>query len=205
MQKLLMVAYAAPDQPLTSSELARRSKLDPADVARTLEHLVGSGILKKHRPKADPTESVETVEINRAFVFHDELRRIAMKSFAAAEPVRAMLRAKFKDSVVRAFVLGVEEDGTLELLVVHGELTPDETAMKAACQKLSKNIHRHLKVHVISNARFNGLMPRDPLASKLAAASVIEVIALGDTKARLPVEKIGLLQSAKKRLATLSR
>ncbi|QFZ86410.1 hypothetical protein GFK26_28405 [Variovorax paradoxus] len=205
VQKLLMVAYAAPDQPLTSSELARRSKLDPADVARTLEHLVGSGILKKHRPKADPTESVETVEINRAFVFHDELRRIAMKSFAAAEPVRAMLRAKFKDSVVRAFVLGVEEDGTLELLVVHGELTPDETAMKAACQKLSKNIHRHLKMHVISNARFNGLTPRDPLASKLAAASVIEVIALGDTKARLPVEKIGLLQSAKKKLATLSR
>ncbi len=202
VQKLLMVAYAAPDQPLTSSELAQRSKLDPADVARTLEHLVGSGILKKKKPKAD---EAETVEVDRAFVFHDELRRIAMKSFAAAEPVRAMLRAKFKDSVVRAFVLGADEDGTLELLVVHGQLTPEESVMKAACQKLSKNIHRHLKMHVISNARFNGLTLRDPLASKLAAASVIEVIALGDTKALLPVEKVGLLQSAKKKLATLSR
>ncbi|RIX83567.1 hypothetical protein [Acidovorax cavernicola] len=202
VQKLLMVAYAAPDQPLSSSELAQRSKLDPADVARTVEHLVGSGILKKQKPKAD---EAETVVVDRTFVFHDELRRIAMKSFAAAEPVRAMLRGKFKDSVLRAFVLGEDEDGALELLVVHGQLMPDETAMRAACQKLSKTLHRHLKMHVISHARFNGLTPRDPLASKLVAAGVIEVIALGDTKAQLPVEKVGLLQSAKKKLATLSR
>jgi hypothetical protein len=60
-------------------------------------------------------------------------------------------------------------------------------------------------MHVISHARFNGLAPRDPLASKLAAPSVQEIVALGDTKAQLPVEKVGLLQSAKKKLAALSR
>jgi hypothetical protein len=202
VQKLLMVAYAAPEQQFSSSELAQRSKLDPDDVARTLEHLVGSGILKRQKSKAD---QADTVSIDRAFLFHDELRSIALKSFAAAEPVRAMLRAKFKDSVLRAFVLGEDKDGTIELLVVHGQLTPDEAAMTAACQKLSKNIHRHLKMHVISHARFNGLAPRDPLASKLAAPSVQEIVALGDTKAQLPVEKVGLLQSAKKKLAALSR
>lgn len=199
VQKLLMVAYAAPDQPFSSSELAQRTKLAPDDVARTLEHLVGSGILKRHKPKADEAEAVS---IDRAFLFHDELRSIALKSFAAAEPVRAMLRSKFKDSVLRAFVLNEDKDGTLELLVVHGQLTPDEAAMKAACQKLSKNIHRHLKVHVIPNARFNGFTPRDPLMPK---PSALEVIKLGDTKAQPPVEKVGLLQSAKKKLATLSR
>jgi hypothetical protein len=202
VQKLLMVAYAAPEQQFSSSELAQRSKLEPDDVARTLEHLVGSGILKRQKSKAD---QADTVSIDRAFLFHDELRSIALKSFAAAEPVRAMLRAKFKDSVLRAFVLGEDKDGTIELLVVHGQLTPDEAAMTAACQKLSKSIHRHLKMHVISHARFNGLAPRDPLASKLAAPSVQEIVALGDTKAQLPVEKVGLLQSAKKKLAALSR
>ena len=116
--------------------------------------------------------------------------------------IRAMLRSKFKDSVLRAFVLDEDKDGTLELLVVHGQLTPDEAVMTAACQKLSKNIHRHLKVHVISNARFNGLAPRDPLMPK---PSALEVIKLGDTKAQLPVERVGLLQSAKKKLAALSR
>ncbi|MBT2337494.1 hypothetical protein J7E49_26780 [Variovorax paradoxus] len=199
VQKLLMISYAAPDQPRSSSELAQRSKLAPDDVARTLEHLVGSGILQRHKPEA---EEAETFSIDRAFIFHDELRSIALKSFAAAEPVRAMLRAKFKGSVVRAFVLGEDKDGTLELLVVHGQSIPDEATMAAACQKLSKNIHRHLKVHVISNARFNGLTLRDALMPKPAA---LEIIKLGDTKAQLPVERGGLLQSAKKKLATLAR
>jgi DNA-binding Lrp family transcriptional regulator len=208
VQKLLQVAYAAPDQPLSASELARRSKLDPDTAARTLEHLVGSGILKRRKPKAseageaDQADQAETLSIERTFLFHDELRSIALKSFAVAEPVRAMLRAKFKDSVVRAFVLGEEADGTLELLVVHGQLTPDEAAMTVACRKLSKNIHRHLKMHVISNARFNGLTPRDALMPK---PSALELIKLGDTKALLPAERVGLLQSAKKKLATLSR
>ncbi|SCX44235.1 hypothetical protein SAMN03159363_0738 [Variovorax sp. EL159] len=199
VQKLLMVAYAAPDQQFSSSELAQRTKLAPDDVVRTLEHLVGSGILKRQKPKGD---EADTVSIDRAFLFHDELRSIALKSFAAAEPVRAMLRAKFKDSVLRAFILAEDKDGTLELLVVHGQLMPDEAAMATACQKLSKSIHRHLKVHVISNARFNGLTQRDPLMPK---PSALEILKLGDTKAQLPVEKIGLLQSAKKKLATLSR
>ncbi|MDR6887112.1 MULTISPECIES: hypothetical protein [Variovorax] len=197
-----MVAYAAPEQPLSSSELAKRSKLEPDDAARTLEHLVKSGILKRSKPKSDEPE---TISVDRAFIFHNELRSIALKSFAAAEPVRSMLRSKFKDSVMRALILEEDKDGTLELLVVHGQLMPDESAMKAACQKLSKNIHRHLKVHVISNTRINNLPPRDPLALKLAASGVVEVIALGDTKAQPPVEKVGLLQSAKKKLATLAR
>jgi len=208
VQKLLMVAYAAPDQPFSCSELAQRSRLDPEDAARTLEHLVKSGILKKQKPAAGTAgadEVADTVSIDPAFLFHDELRSIALKSFAAAEPVRSMLRAKFKASVVRAFMLGEDEDGTLELLVVHGQSTPDEAAMTQACRKLSKNIHRHLKMHVISHASFNNLAPRDPLARKLAAPGVLELIALGDTKARLPVERVGLLQSAKNKLATLSR
>jgi hypothetical protein len=202
VQKLLKVVYAAPDQAFAPGELARRSKLDPADVARTLEHLVSSGILKRQKPKADESD---TITLDRSFIFHDELRRIALKSFAAAEPLRSMLRSKFKDSVLRAFLLGEDKDGTVELLVVHGQSIPDEAAMTAACQKLSKTIHRHLKVHVISSHRFNSLAVRDPLASKLAAACSLEIIALGDTKAQLPVERFGLLQSAKKKLATLSR
>jgi hypothetical protein len=207
VQKLLKVVYAAPGQQFSTGELARRSKLDPADAARTLAHLVDSGMLKKHRPKANPPdeEPEETVQVDPSFVFHDELRSIALKSFAAAEPIRAMLRSRFKDSVVRAFLLGEDQDGTFELLVVHGQLTPDEAAMTAACRKLSKTLHRHLKVHVVSSTRLDNLAPRDPLVPKLSAPGVLELVALGDTKARLPAERIGFLQSAKKKLATLSR
>lgn len=211
VQKLLKVVYAAPDQQFSASELAQRSKLDTADVARTLEHLVASGMLKRQKPKAQAEaeagepEVAETVQVDRSFVFYPELRSIALKSFAAAEPIRSMLRSKFKDSVVRAFMLGEDKDGTVELLVAHGQLTPDEAAMTTACQKLSKTLHRHLKVHVVSISRLDGLAPRDPLAAKLSAACAFELIALGETKARLPVERVGFLQSARKKLATLSR
>jgi hypothetical protein len=35
--------------------------------------------------------------------------------------------------------------------------------------------------------------------------AALEIIKVGETKAQLPVERVGLLQSAKKKLATLSR
>ena len=201
VQKLMQVVYAAPDQSFSASELAQQTKQEPGEVDQTLEHLVKSGILAKQKVKADQPE---TVTVNRSFIFYRELRSIALKSFAAAEPIRTMLRSKFKDSVVRAFVLGEDDDNVIELLVVHGAVTPDEAAMTAACKKLSKNLHRHLQVHVISIARLNGLTSRDALAAKLAAASAFEIIAPGDTKAQLPIERLGLLQSAKKKLAALS-
>lgn len=209
VQKLLKILYAAPSQQFSTSELARRSRLDPDDAARTLAHLVASGMLKRQKsrseqPEAQP-EPAETIEVNRAFVFHDELRSIALKSFAAAEPLRSMLRSKFKDSVVRAIMLGEDSDGTVELLVVHGQLTPDEAAMTTACQKLSKTLHRHLKVHVVSSSRFASLAARDPLAARLSAAGTLELIALGETKARPPEERGGFLRSAKEKLARLSR
>ena len=200
VQKLLKVVYAAPDQQFATSELARLSKLDTEDVSRTLEHLVKSGILTRMKPKADLPE---TVEADRSFVFYNELRSIALKSFAAAEPIRAMLRSRFRESVLRAFVLGEDEDANVELLIVHGHLVPDEAAMTIACEKLSRILCRHLKVHVISNAKFSRLTPGNPLAPKLAAASAHQIIAPGDTKAQLPVERAGLMQSAKRKLATL--
>jgi len=200
VQKLLMLVYAAPDRQFSTSELAQRSKLETEDVLRTLEHLVKSGILKRRKPKGDLPD---TVEVDRSFVFYNELRSIALKSFAAAEPIRAMLRSRFRESVLRAFLLGEDKDGNVELLIVHGHLVPDEAAMTIACEKLSKILGRHLMVHVISNAKFSSLPLRDPLAAKLATASAHEIIALGDTKAKLPVERAGLMQSAKRKLATL--
>ena len=58
---------------------------------------------------------------------------------------------------------------------------------------------------MISSARFDGLVPRDALAMKLAADTAFEIVAPGDTKARLKPERGGLLNSAKKTLAALSR
>ena len=202
VQKLMLVVYAAPDHWLSSKELTQRTKLAPDVLASTLEHLVRSGILASQVLQADQPPAFKA---DPSFVFYRELRSIALKSFAAAEPIRAMLRAKFKDSVVRAFILGEDDNNVVELVVVHGAVTPDEAAMTAACTKLSKSLHRHLQVHVVSANRLSAPARHDALVHRLAAASTFEIIASGDTKARLPAERLGLLQSAKKKLAALSR
>ena len=202
VQKLLKVVLAAPTHRFSVAQLARKAKLDADDVERTQEHLIKSGILTRHKSEAD---GPETVEANMSFVFYSELRSIALKSFAAAEPLRAMLRSKFKDSVLRAFILGEGKDATVELLVVHGQQVPDAMAMSAACQKVSAAIGRHLQVHVVSSKHYAALAMRDDLGRKLAAPTAFEIIAAGETKARRGVERGGFLRSAKEKLVALAR
>jgi len=197
VQKLLKVIFAEPVRNFSTGELARKTKLDAGDVERTQEHLIKSGILTQQKSEADESQ---TVSANLSFVFYNELRAIALKSFAAAEPIRAMLRSKFKDSVLRAFVLGEDKEHTVELLVVHGQLMPDEAAMAAACQKLSASIGRHLKVHVISSRKHASLNADEGLGLKLTSGHAFEIIAQGETKAKPQVERDGFLQSARKKL-----
>ncbi|MDM0109361.1 hypothetical protein QTH97_30845 [Variovorax sp. J22R24] len=163
---------------------------------------MSSGILTRHKPVDD---GAATVGANVSFVFYNELRSIALKSFAAAEPIRTMLRSRFKDSVLCAYILGEGKDATIELLVVHGQQVPDEAAMSAACQKVSATIGRHLQVHVISSRRHAALTTRDHLGRLLAAATAFELIAEGETRAKRGVERAGFLQSAKEKLAALAR
>ena len=202
VQKLLQVVFSRPDAQLTTDDIAKACKLDVDDVERTQEHLVQCGILTRCKLTTGETAAVCA---NPAFIFYSEMRSIALKSFAAAEPIRAMLRSKFRESVLRAYLLGENLQGTVELLVVHGREVPDAEVMSAACRKLSASICRHLQVHVISGQKFASLSARDELGRKLASASALELIAEGDTKAKPDVEREGLLDMARKRLAALAR
>lgn len=103
----------------------------PDDVERTQQHLLQCGFLIQH--PSDANDEAGPVSAKTGFVIYPEKRRIALKSFAAAEPLRAMLRSKFKDSVLQAVPLGEDAEGTLELLVVHGGRLADEAAMAPAC------------------------------------------------------------------------
>ena len=198
----MKVVFAQPASRFSVNELAKAAKLEAQEVEQTQEHLVRSGILTRHKPEAD---GPETVGANTSFIFYDELRSIALKSFAAAEPIRTKLRSKFKDSILRAFIVREDKDATVELLIVHGQLVPDESEMAAACRKLSASIGRHLKVHVISSRNYAALSGQhDGLGRKLTAGSAIDIIAGGDTKAKPAVERAGLIQSARKKLAALA-
>jgi hypothetical protein len=202
VQKLLLLVYSRPSSKFTEDELAKASKLTVEEVRQTREHLIKAGILTPCKSSAGEPDAVCA---NTFFVFYGELRSIALKSFAAAEPLRAMLRSKFKKSVLRAFLLGEDQQGTVELLVVHGHELPDEKEMSAACQKLSVSIHRDLKVHVISSRKYASLTERDGIGRKLGSACALEIVAEGDTRAKPAPERGGLIESARKTLAALGR
>jgi hypothetical protein len=124
VQKLLLLVFSRPASSFTANEIARAPKLTIEEVKQNQEHLINCGILTTCTSTAD---GQEVVCANTSFVFYSELRNIALKSFATAEPVRAMLRSKFNRSVVRAYVLGVDLQGTVELLVVHVTTCPTRT------------------------------------------------------------------------------
>ncbi|MDM0043778.1 hypothetical protein QTH91_04720 [Variovorax dokdonensis] len=211
VQKILTILYASPQQPLAIKDLARQARLELDDAIRTVEHLARSGVLKTaHEPEDADTSShaandeddaanadagAARVMLDEQFVFYREFRSMALKSFAGAEPIRKMLMSKFKTSVLRAFILGEQADGQIELLVVYGQSAPDRHALQAACQKLSSTgIRRSLQVQVVSSKQFDNLKPWDSTSVKLASGWAVELIAPGQTKAAPPAPWQGLRQ-----------
>jgi hypothetical protein len=204
VQALLQVMFAEPAREFSASELSRLCKLDPAEAEGTLAHLLGADVLAAGDT---PDDAPRAYRANTAFVFYPELRRIALKSFAGTEPLRAMLRARFRSTVLRAFLLGEDRaTGALVLLIVYGDEAPDKTALEAALHKLRKSgaIRQHVQAHVMREKPFNALKPGDPLHAQLAADTCVELITAKAQahrgKAIPAAEPVGLLEKARRRL-----
>ena len=201
VQQIVKIAYAQTAEQFSAATLARMSRLELPTIEATLPHLVTSGILRCS--EAVDGEAPAHYAANTAFVFYPELRRIALKSFAAAEPLRAMLRSKFRDSVLRAFILGEDEAaGALDLLIVHGEKCPAKEELDAALQRLRKSgaLRLHLRVQVMPDSRFDDMLARqDP-----GSSASIEIVAAGETKARPSADRVGLFEKARRRFVAMA-
>jgi len=200
VQQIIKIAYAQTSEQFTAAALAKMTRLELPAIESTLEHLATSGILVRTEA---PDEQPATHGANTAFMFYPELRRIALKSFAAAEPLRAMLRSKFRDSVLRAFILGEDEAaGTVDLLIVHGEKCPPKEDLDAALQKLRRSgaVRLHLHVQVMADTRFDALHPDGIPASGTGAGTPIAILSPGETKARPSPDRTSLLDAARRHL-----
>lgn len=206
VQSLLKIVFAEPARAFALADLSRLSKLEMTELEQLLAQLRESGLLVDG-PAAE--QGPETFTVNTAFVFYAELRRIALKSFAAAEPLRAMLRSKFKGSVLRAYCLGEDPAlGTLGLLLIYGEVAPDKAELDTALRKLLKTgaIRQHVQADVVSEKRFDALKPDHPLRTALAADSCVDISpAPASGKKAKPVaeQPTGLLAKARRRLQNL--
>lgn len=204
VQALLQVVFAEPARRFPAAELAKLSRLDVAEVEQTLPHLVEAGVLARD----DAGAEVPGFGANTAFVFYPELRRIALKSFAAAEPLRAMLRSRFRGVVHKAFVLGEEPtSGALLLLLVYEDAAPEKALLDLALRKLLKTgaIRQHVQADVVSVRRFESLRPGDPLHARLAADTCVDISPPPARMAKPVPERPGLLARARQRLTGFGR
>jgi hypothetical protein len=210
VQELLKTAYARPAEPFMASDVAKAGRADPAAFELALQHLLAHRVLLPGPAPADGADGDArpvTYLANTGFVFYAELRRMALKSFAAAEPLRQMLRTKFRRAVRQAWILGENVGaGTVSVLIVHGEQMPDAAELDAALHKLRKSgrMRMHLEVQVLSEAAFRRQRQMEPLASRLAGDGCIELIAPDKAQPDAGTAPRGLLERARQRLAALS-
>ncbi len=210
VQELLKTAYARPAEPFTTNEVSKAGRADPAAFELALEQLLAQRVLlagpaTKEQGEGDARPAMYLA--NTDFIVYPELRRMALKSFAAAEPLRQMLRSKFRRAVRQAWILGENPlAGTVSVLVVHGEQMPDRAELDAALRKLLKSgrMRMHLEVQVLSEAAFRRQRRVEPLRSRLTGDGCIELVAPDKARADEGAAPRGLLERARHRLAALS-
>jgi hypothetical protein len=204
VQQLLQAMLAEPAKQFAAADLAKLCKLELPQVQETLTHLLDNGVLLRGEAREGQPE---TVGIDQGFVFYPELRRIARKSFAGAEPLRAMLQSKFRATVQRAFLLGEDaETGALNLLLVYAEVAPEREALDQALRKLLKSgaLRQHVQADVVPARRFEALKRGDALHARLAADGCIDISPTGPKKSRAAAAPpMGFLQRARQRLGGL--
>ncbi len=204
VQQILQLTLADPAKQFAAADLAKLCKLALPQVEETVGHLLAHGVLRRGEAcEGQP----ETVGIDQGFVFYPELRRIAVKSFAAAEPLRAMLQSKFRTSVQRAFLLGEDaETGALQLLLVYADLAPEREALDQALRRLLKSgaLRQHVQADVVPARHVDALRRGDALHARLAADGCIDISPTGPRKPRAaPAPHMGLLARARRRLGGL--
>lgn len=206
VQELLKAVLAEPARQFTVAQAAAQSRMDVAEVEPLIAHLLAAGVLA-----SSMEGEARTVRADTAFVFYPELRRIALKSFAAAEPLRAMLRTRFRGTVSQAFVLGEDAgSGMVDLLLVYEDAPPDRDALDRALRRLLQSgaLRQHVQVQVLPRKQVDALRPGDALRARLAADSCTDI---SPPPARRPkaapasVAPTGLLARARQRLARLGR
>lgn len=233
VQALLKITLAQPQRSFAVAELARDARLELEQTRQTLGHLLAAGVLVADDaaaaaaapgpppagPDDTPAPDDETpaaaplpalLRINTAQVFYPELRRIALKSFAAAEPLRAMLQSKFRASVSQAFLLGEDGAAVLQLLLVHDDDAPEKAALDQALRRLLKTgaLRQHVQAQVMPRRRFAALRAGDALHAALRSDLCVDI---SPTSARKPRTRnadkaeppAGLLARARRRLPWL--
>lgn len=143
VQRLLGLVLLQPNRTFTLRELIQHAGKGVGGVQAQVEKLVRAGVLQDE-PRRGRQRSIRC---NPDFVLYEELRSIAYKTFAIAEPLREALNP-FVSHIKQAFIFGSVAKGTdtagsdIDLMVIGSASLLDMTArLHDLDQRLGRRIH----------------------------------------------------------------
>ena len=174
IQKVLGQTYSHLDRDFTLNELLANAPGGRGTNQRHIDRLIRAGVLTEGPRRARQ----RSIKANASYFLFDELRSIALKTFALKEPLQAALQP-FKDQIQEAFIFGsiakqtdsAQSDidliivGTAHLLTITEVISQAEQAFK-----------RNVNMSLYAPDEWGDLKANDPVLVQIANGPKIRIL-----------------------------
>jgi predicted nucleotidyltransferase len=174
VQRVLGLALSRPEQEFTLKELLDRSGTGHGNSQRQIEQLIQAGVLAEG-PRRGRQRAIKA---NTTHFLYPELRAIAMKSFALAEPLREAL-APFADRIDEAFVFGSVATGSdsyrsdIDLIVIGDAPLLELTQVLADAEH---HLGRPVHLSLYAASEWRDLSQNDPVLAQISASPKLIIL-----------------------------
>ena len=174
IQKVLGQAYSHLDQQFTLNELLANAPGGRGTNQRHIEHLIKAGVLTEGPRRARQ----RSITANTNYFLFEELRSIALKTFALKEPLLAALQP-FQDQIQQAFVFGSIAKRTdtarsdVDLIVVGDAPFLEITDV---ISKAEQTLKRPINMTLYAPDEWANLKANDPVVAQIANGPKISIL-----------------------------
>ena len=174
IQKVLGQTYSHLDQDFTLNELLAGAPGGRGTNQRHIDRLIQSGVLTEGPRRARQ----RSIKANTGYFLFDELRSIALKTFALKEPLVAALQP-FKHQIQEAFVFGsiAKQNDTaqsdIDLIVVG---TPALLAITEVIGQAEQTLKRTINMSLYAPDEWAALKANDPVLAQIANGPKIRIL-----------------------------
>ena len=174
IQKVLGQAYSHLDQDFTLNELLANAPGGRGTNQRHIDRLIQAGVLTEGPRRARQ----RSIKANTNYFLFDELRSIALKTFALKEPLQAALQP-FKDQIQEAFVFGSIAKQTdtaqsdIDLIVVG---SASLLAITEVISQAEQALKRTINLSLYAPDEWGDLKLNDPVLVQIANGPKIKIL-----------------------------
>lgn len=174
IQKVLGQAYSHLDREFTLNELLADAPGGRGTNQRHIEKLLEAGVLTEGPRRARQ----RSIKANTSYFLFEELRSIALKTFALKEPLQAAL-LPFEAEIQEAFVFGSIAKQTdtarsdVDLIVVGDASILD---LSDAISKAEQTLKRTINMSLYAPGEWAELKANDPVLAQIANGAKIRII-----------------------------